>query len=119
MSFNPDFLNAHDDEEQENALLEYLQEQSPEVLARVAKSISPEIKDIISQNVRGLMGALPSEQFKVQISTDSDNMSGLLASAMMTGYFLRQMEQRMELEAHLNTSDPSDSSGEDTSNNEQ
>jgi hypothetical protein len=46
-------------------------------------------------------------------------MSGLLASAMMTGYFLRQMEQRMELEAHLNTSDPSDSSGEDTSNNEQ
>jgi hypothetical protein len=34
----------------------------------------------------------------VKIQTSRDNLAGLLASAMMTGYFLRQMEQRMELE---------------------
>ncbi|MFN7527427.1 MAG: DUF760 domain-containing protein, partial [Dolichospermum sp.] len=68
--------------------------------ARVAQSVSPEIKQIISQNVQGLVGMMPPEHFHVQITTDRDNLAGLLASAMMTGYFLRQMEQRMQLE-HL------------------
>jgi len=101
MVFDPDFL--HDDSEQHpnqllndrfgdnpNQLLKYLQ----------AQSVSPEIKQIISQNVQGLVGMMPPEHFHVQITTDRDNLAGLLASAMMTGYFLRQMEQRMQLE-HL------------------
>jgi len=49
---------------------------------------------------------LPSEHFNVQITTDRENLAGLLASAMMTGYFLRQMEQRMELEETLMDSIP-------------
>jgi len=49
---------------------------------------------------------LPSESFNVQITTDRENLAGLLASAMMTGYFLRQMEQRMELEETLIDSVP-------------
>jgi hypothetical protein len=44
---------------------------------------------------------LPGDQFDVKIQTSRDNLAGLLASAMMTGYFLRQMEQRMELEGAL------------------
>ena len=48
--------------------------------------------------MQGLLGLLPGEQFEVKIQTSRDNLAGLLASAMMTGYFLRQMEQRMELE---------------------
>ncbi len=98
MAFNPDFLSDNAQEAEVNMLLNYLQHQSPEVLARVAKSASPEIKQIISQNVQGLVGMLPSENFNIQITTDRDNLAGLLASAMMTGYFLRQMEQRMQLE---------------------
>jgi hypothetical protein len=101
MVFNPDFLGTHSEEGQANPLLKYLQHQSPEVLARVARSASPEIKQIISQNVQGLVGMLPSEHFNVQITTDRENLAGLLASAMMTGYFLSQMEQRMQLEASL------------------
>jgi CheY-specific phosphatase CheX len=114
MVFDPNFLNDNFDErtselmsesfeEQVNPLLKYLQHQSPEVLARVAQSVSPEIKQIISQNVQGLVGMLPPENFNVQITTDRDNLAGLLASAMMTGYFLRQMEQRMHLD-NLNSS---------------
>lgn len=102
MVFNPDsfdFLGSETEESQANQLLKYLQHQSPEVLARVAKSVSPEIKQIISQNVQGLVGVLPSEAFNVQITTDRENLAGLLASAMMTGYFLSRMEQRMELDA--------------------
>lgn len=109
MVFDPNFLNDYPEEhpnqllnegfeEHPNKLLKYLQHQPPEVLARVAQSVSPEIKQIISQNVQGLVGMLPSENFNVQITTDRDNLAGLLASAMMTGYFLRQMEQRMQLE---------------------
>jgi Protein of unknown function (DUF760) len=104
MVFNPDnfdFFGEDAEESQVNQLLKYLQHQSPEVLARVAKSVSPEIKQIISQNVQGLVGVLPSEAFNVQITTDRENLAGLLASAMMTGYFLRRMEQRMELEANV------------------
>ncbi len=98
MTFNPDFLSDDSEEAQANQLLKYLQRQSPEILARVAKSVSPEIHQIISHNVQGLVGMLPSENFNVKIITDRDNLAGILASAMMTGYFLRQMEQRMQLE---------------------
>ena len=109
MVFDPDFLNDNSEEnpnqllndhfeDNPNQLLKYLQHQPPEVLARVAQSVSPEIKHIISQNVQGLVGMLPAENFNVQITTDRDNLAGLLASAMMTGYFLHQMEQRMQLE---------------------
>lgn len=106
MVFNPDFLSSQPEDEQGNQLLNYLQHQPPDVLARVAKSASPEIQQIISQNVQGLVGMLPSEDFNVQITTDRENLAGLLASAMLTGYFLRQMEQRMELEESLIDSGP-------------
>lgn len=104
MAFNPDFLNSQTEDAQVNQLLKYLQHQPPEVLARVAKSVSPQIKEIVSHNVQGLVGLLPGDNFNVQITTDRDNLAGLLASAMMTGYFLRQMEQRMELEETLTNS---------------
>jgi len=98
---NADFLNIDEIESSTNQLLKYLQHQPPEVLTRVAQSVGPEIKQIISQNVQGLIGVLPSDEFNVQVTTDRENLSGLLASAMMTGYFLRRMEQRMELEGRL------------------
>ena len=99
--FNPEFLTSETDAISGNDLIKYLQEQSPDVLQRVARSASPEIQEIIRHNVQGLLGLLPGEQFEVKIQTSRDNLAGLLASAMMTGYFLRQMEQRMELEGSV------------------
>jgi hypothetical protein len=98
MAFNPDFLERKSEDAQVNQLLKYLQHQSPEVLAQIAKATSPQVKDIITHNIQGLLGMLPSEGFGVQVTTDRENLANLLGSAMMTGYFLRQMEQRMELE---------------------
>ena len=100
MVFNPesaDFISLSPEDAKANELLNYLQHQPPEVLSRVAQSVSGEIKQIISHNVQGLVGVLPSDGFNVQVSTDRENLSGLLASAMMTGYFLRLMAQRMGL----------------------
>ncbi|NDG75990.1 MAG: DUF760 domain-containing protein [Synechococcaceae bacterium WB8_1B_136] len=99
--FNPEFLTSDSEAVSTNSLIQYLQDQSPDVLQRVARSASSDIQDIIRHNVQGLLGMLPGEHFDVKITASRDHLAGLLASAMMTGYFLRQMEQRMELEASL------------------
>ena len=100
--FNPEFLaTENNDPNDENDLIQYLQKQSPEVLQRVAKSASEDIQEIIRHNVQGLLGMLPGEQFEVKVTSTKDNLASLLASAMMTGYFLRQMEQRKQLEETL------------------
>ena len=100
--FNPEFLTTDNSDGQTgNGLIQYLQYQSPDVLQRVAKSASGDIQDIIRHNVQGLLGMLPGEQFEVKVTANRDNLASLLASAMMTGYFLRQMEQRKELEESL------------------
>ena len=99
--FNPEFLTSDTEAIGSNSLIQYLQEQSPDVLQRVARSASGDIQDIIRHNVQGLLGMLPAEHFDVKITASRDHLAGLMASAMMTGYFLRQMEQRMELETTL------------------
>lgn len=105
MVFNFDFSYSEPEDQQINTLMHYLQQQNPEVLTRIAQSASPEIREIISQNVNGLVGMLPSGDFNISITTDRDNLANLLASAMMTGYFLCQMEQRKDLEATLANSE--------------
>ena len=100
--FNPEFLATdNNDATKSNALIQYLQDQSPDVLQRVAKSASTDIQDIIRHNVQGLLGMLPGDQFEIKVTSSRDHFANLLASAMMTGYFLRQMEQRKELEESL------------------
>lgn len=94
--FNVDDLNAG-----ENPLLVYLKSQSPELLSDVAQSASPEVKQIIAHNVQSLLGVLPTRQFNVEITTNHENLAGLIGSAMMTGYFLKQMETRMNLDMSL------------------
>ena len=101
MIFNFDFLNSESQEQNYNTLMQYLRQQHPDVLAQIAASASPDVRQIISQNVQGLVGMLPSGDFNVKITTDRENLAHLLASAMMTGYFLCQMEKRMDLEEKL------------------
>lgn len=103
MIFNFDFSNS-ESQEQYNTLMQYLRQQHPEVLAQIASSASPDVKQIISQNVQGLVGMLPAGDFNVKVTTDRENLAHLLASAMMTGYFLCQMEKRMNLEERLSDS---------------
>ena len=105
MSFNFDFFASEPREQDANALIQYLRQQHPETLARIAQSASPEIRQIVTQNVQGLVGMLPSEDFNIQVTTDRESLANLLASAMMTGYFLGQMEQRKNLEANLSNTD--------------
>ncbi len=91
-------FDLHELNASNNPLLSYLQNQSPETLTHVAQNVSPEARQIIAQNIQSLLGMMPPQHFNVSITTDRENLAGLLGSAMMTGYFLKQMETRMTLE---------------------
>lgn len=94
-----------------NLLWEYVQSMSPDTIARLSKPMSTEVFQVMERNIMGLLGNLPSEHFGVTISTNRENLGRLLASAMISGYFLRNAEQRMVFEKSLQTADshPSDS----------
>lgn len=84
-----------------NTLWQYVQSLSPEVVSQLSQPESPEVFQVIEQNIIGLLGNLPSDRFDVAISTNREDLGRLLASAMMSGYFLRNAEQRMSFEESL------------------
>ena len=86
---------------QSNTLWQYVQSLSPETLTQLSQPGSKEVAEIIEHNIIGLLGNLPHENFDVEISTSRENLGRLLVTAMMSGYFLRNAEQRMSFEKSL------------------
>jgi hypothetical protein len=93
--------NIFSQEGESNGLWQYLQSLSPETIAYLSKPESQEVFQVMERNIMGLLGNLPSEQFDVTIGTNRENLGRLLASAMMSGYFLSKAEQRMGFEKSL------------------
>lgn len=87
--------------EENNALWRYVQSLSPEATDQLSQPESKEVFQIIEHNIVGLLGSLPTESFEVAISTNRENLGRMLASAMISGYFLRNAEQRMTIEKSL------------------
>ena len=56
---------------------------------------------VMERNIVGMLGGLPPEHFGVTITTSRENLGRLLASAMISGYFLHSAEQRMDFEKSL------------------
>jgi Protein of unknown function (DUF760) len=99
--------NIFDRDGDSNKLWQYVQSLTPETIARLSKPESNEVFQVMERNIIGLLGNLPSEQFDVEISTNRENLGRLLASAMMSGYFLRKAEQRLTFEKSLQGVDKS------------
>ncbi|QYO64663.1 DUF760 domain-containing protein [Leptolyngbya sp. 7M] len=93
--------------ESSNLLWQYIQSMSPETVAQLSKPGSGEVLQVMERNIIGLLGGLPSEHFDITITTSREHMGRLLASAMMSGYFLRNAEQRMQFEHALQTTEAS------------
>lgn len=87
--------------ETSNLLWQYVQSMTPETVAQLSRPASQEVFQVMERNVIGLLGGLPSEQFDVMITTSRENLGRLLASAMMSGYFLRNAEQRLAFDRSL------------------
>ena len=98
-----EFFNG--ESETDNSLWHYVQSLSPEAIGLLSKPGSAEVFQVIERNIGSILGSLPSEHFGVTISTSRENLGRLLASAMISGYFLRNAEQRMAFEKTLQTTD--------------
>jgi len=95
----PDFFSSG--VETSDSLWHYVQTLGPETIAQLSKPESSEVFQVMERNIIGLLGNLPSEHFGVTVSTSREHLGRLLASAMMSGYFLRNAEQRMGFEKSL------------------
>ncbi|MEN9231437.1 MAG: DUF760 domain-containing protein [Thermostichus sp. DG02_5_bins_236] len=103
MNFIPGF-EAVQSPSPDNQLWQYLQTQDPDIFQDIARNSSPEVLEILGHNIRSLVGALPPEQFGVQVITNRESLAKMISGAMMGGYFLRVMEQRLALEQALGNS---------------
>jgi len=93
--------NYFNNNDEDNNLLKYLQSLSPETIANLSQPKTSEVLQVMERNIGGLLGNLPAEGFGVMVSTSRENLGKLLASAMMSGYLLRNAEQRMDFEKAL------------------
>lgn len=91
----------------ENALWDYVQSMNPDTIAKLSHPASGDVMQAIERTIVSMLGSLPQDNFNVLITTNRDNLGKLLTSAMVNGYFLRNVEQRMDFEKQLNFSDTS------------
>ncbi|NHC36378.1 DUF760 domain-containing protein [Scytonema millei] len=84
-----------------DSLWQYVQSLSPEAITQLSKPSSTEVLQMIERNIIGILGSLPGENFGITITTNRESLGRLLASAMISGYFLRNAEQRMMFEKSL------------------
>lgn len=103
------FFNSEDPDE---TLWNYVQSLSPDVVNQLSRPESPEVLQVMERSIVGLLGNLPPEHFGAHISTSRENLGRLLASAMMSGYFIRNAEQRMKFEKSLDGFQSSSLDGE-------
>ncbi|WP_392530255.1 DUF760 domain-containing protein [Nostoc sp. C117] len=94
-----EFFNG--ESETSDLLWQYVKSLSPETVTQLSKPNSPEVFQVMERNITGLLGNLPSEHFSVTVTTSRESLGRLLASAMISGYFLRNAEQRMNFEIAL------------------
>ncbi|MBN4003978.1 DUF760 domain-containing protein [Nostoc sp. LPT] len=102
-----EFFNS--ESETNDLLWQYVKSLSPETVTQLSKPASAEVFQVMERNITGLLGNLPSEHFGVTVTTNRENLGRLLASAMISGYFLRNAEQRMNFEMVLQGSETDNS----------
>jgi len=78
---------------------------SPETVAQLSRPVSQDVMQAMEHNIIGLLGGLPSQHFDISVTTSREHLGRLLASAMMSGYFLRGAEQRLAFEESLVSAD--------------
>ncbi|BAY63473.1 hypothetical protein NIES22_35610 [Calothrix brevissima NIES-22] len=105
-----EFFNS--ESETNDTLWQYVKSLSPETVSQLSKPTSGEVLQVMERNIVGLLGNLPSEHFGVTITTSRESLGRLLASAMISGYFLRNAEQRMNFEMALQGTETNDSEQE-------
>ncbi len=87
--------------EAKDDLWQYVQSLNPEMVAQMSQPQSDEVQQVMERQIIGLLGALSGEGINVSVTMNRENLGRLLGSAIMSGYFLRNAEQRHEIEKML------------------
>jgi hypothetical protein len=103
IAVNKDFQTSENffQEDAPSSLVSYVQSMNPELVSQLSKPQSQEVVRVMEHNIAGLLGNLPGEHFNIMVSTSKENLGRLLASAMVSGYFLRNAELRHSFERSL------------------
>ncbi|MFH7026464.1 MAG: DUF760 domain-containing protein [Heteroscytonema crispum UTEX LB 1556] len=104
---NPE--NSGSQASSKNLLWQYVQSMNPETVVQLSQPSSDEVLQSIERSIVSMLGSLPDEEFDVTITTSRESLGKLLASAMINGYFLRNVEQRLEFEQSLQLTDTTSS----------
>jgi hypothetical protein len=88
-----------------NQFREYVQSLNRETIIQLSKPDSPEVLQLINQAIVAMLGNLPDDRFNTVITTSREELGRLLGSAMVDGYFLRNAEQRFQIEKTLRLTD--------------
>jgi hypothetical protein len=82
-----------------------IQDIEPLDLSVIQKDVAPETVDAMKRTISGMLGLLPSDQFRVVIEALWNPFLKLLVSSIMTGYTLRNAEYRLSFERNLELSE--------------
>jgi len=88
-----------------NKFWEYVQSLNRETVVELSKPDSPEVLQLIQQAIVAMLGNLPHDRFDTVITTSREELGRLLGSAMVDGYFLRNAEQRFQIEKTFRLTD--------------
>ncbi|MBD2595531.1 DUF760 domain-containing protein [Nostoc spongiaeforme FACHB-130] len=97
-NFMPEDIN-------ENHFWQYLQSLNRDTVVQLSKPDSPEVLHLIQQTIVAILGNLPHDRFNTMITTSREELGRLLGSAMVDGYFLRNAEQRLQIEKTFHLAD--------------
>lgn len=78
-----------------------IQDIEPLDLSVIQKDVPPETVDAMKRTISGMLGLLPSDQFRVVVEALWNPFFKLLVSSIMTGYTLRNAEYRLSFERNL------------------
>ncbi|CAN6310211.1 unnamed protein product [Urochloa humidicola] len=82
-----------------------IQDIEPLDLSVIQKDVAPETVDAMKRTISGMLGLLPSDQFRVVVEALWNPFFKLLVSSIMTGYTLRNAEYRLSFERNLELSE--------------
>ncbi|BAZ82233.1 DUF760 domain-containing protein [Sphaerospermopsis kisseleviana CS-549] len=88
-------------QENNDQFWQYIQSLNPEAVSQLSKPNSPEVLELIQKSIVAMLGNLPHDRYNTMITTSRDELGKLLGSAMIDGYFLRNAEQRLEMEKNF------------------
>ena len=66
-------------------LLSLIQQIQPLDTSQISKEASSNSRDAMKRTISGMLGLLPSDQFRVTVETSREPLAKLLVSSMMTG----------------------------------